>query len=529
MTVRDPKTNLHSSLVSLLLTSSLVGGAVACSFSEAPSVTQVLPTLSAQVPETPASPPSSIAFYYDGVKTSVTIKDAAVLFAACTLNTGDSTKIVNFVNNTLKLQPPITPADVTGLGDPLKPAISDFTGDGVVNCNDAAMLFAAVTVGTDAAKINQFVSNTLKIPGINVTQTQLDSFFKPTPTPSPTPTPTPTPAAQFYIHPTLGNDTNLGTSPLQPFKTVKQALTSTAVQTAASLGGGTNVIVTILDDGPETLAANVTSLALTSGSVTVVPDSGVNFILNLNNKTLTLNKGYKLQGFQIISGDPATNTTAAAAITLSAGGAPLKDMTINCTGITTSGGGVVGAGDKCVHVPNTVSDTVILDNVDISIPSNEDFVTGILHKGTGTLKVINGSSVVAAGSGNAKGVVGIYGNTTFGSVEVSGSTASLSAITATGGNVFSILLSGPIASGKVEGGSSIQVREGNSSSEIAIGVCVNATGTVTVQGNTFTNTGAATNSIGICKAAGTATNISNTFTSFAAGKDFVAAPNCNCP
>jgi hypothetical protein len=73
-------------------------------------------------------------------------------------------------------------------------------------------------------------------------------------------------------------------------------------------------------------------------------------------------------------------------------------------------------------------------------------------------------------------------------VEVVGSTVSLSAITAlggTGGNVFSVLLSGPIASGRVEG-SSIQVRNG--SSGIAIGVCVNASGTVTVQGNTFTNT-----------------------------------------
>ncbi|MFS8902187.1 hypothetical protein NW845_12590, partial [Synechococcus sp. H60.2] len=132
MTVRDPKTNLRSSLLSLLLTSSLVGGAVACSFSEVPSVTQVPPTLSAQAPETPEAPPDSISFYYDGVKTSITIKDAAVLFAACTLNTGDSTKIVNFVNNTLKAGP-ITAAEVTGLGDPLKPAISDFTADGVVN------------------------------------------------------------------------------------------------------------------------------------------------------------------------------------------------------------------------------------------------------------------------------------------------------------------------------------------------------------------------------------------------------------
>jgi hypothetical protein len=99
-----------------------------------------------------------------------------------------------------------------------------------------------------------------------------------------------------------------------------------------------------------------------------------------------------------------------------------------------------------------------LRTYDITIPSDQNFVTGILHEGSGTLKVTNGSSVVAEGSGNAQGVVGIYGNTTLGSVEVVGSTVSLSAITATGGNVFSVLLSGPIASGRVEG-SSIQVKK----------------------------------------------------------------------
>ncbi len=95
MTVRDPKTNLRSSLLSLLLTSSLVGGVMSCSFSEAPSVTQVPPTLSAQAPETPATPPDSISFYYDGVKTSITIKDAAILFAAGVLKTNNPEQIVN--------------------------------------------------------------------------------------------------------------------------------------------------------------------------------------------------------------------------------------------------------------------------------------------------------------------------------------------------------------------------------------------------------------------------------------------------
>jgi hypothetical protein len=165
----------------------------------------------------------------------------------------------------------------------------------------------------------------------------------------------------------------------------------------------------------------------------------------LNGKRLILKKGNKLQGFRITSGNPSGLTTAEAAIVLDAEGTPLKDMVIDCTGITApSGANTVGGGDKCVHVTSSVSGTVTLENVNIIIPSNQSFVTGILHEGSGTLKVTNGSSVVAAGSGNAQGVVGIYGNTTSGSVEVVGSIVSLSAIQATGGNVFAVLLSGPL-------------------------------------------------------------------------------------
>jgi hypothetical protein len=309
------------------------------------------------------------------------------------------------------------------------------------------------------------------------------------------------------VHPTRGDDNNPGTSTLEPFRTVKHALESPTVQAAVNLGGGTNVIVRIIASGTEDVVGNITSRALTAGSVTVLPNRGVSFTLNLNGSLLTLDEGYRLQGFRIKSGDPSGPNARAAAITLNAEGTPLKDMVIDCvdsTGsITTSGATAVGGGDKCVHVTSSVSGTVTLENVDISIPSNQNFVTGILHEGRGTLKVTNGSSVVAAGSGTARSVVGIYGNTTSGSVEVVGSTVSLSAITApggTGGNVFSVLLSGPIASGRVEG-SSIQVK--NSTSGTAIGVCVNASGTVTVQGNTFTNAPSGSSSIAIYKQAGT--------------------------
>jgi hypothetical protein len=182
MSNRNLKHSLRSTLASLALASSLTGVVAACS-ADTPTVTQVPSTISAQVPETAAPVAEGLSFYYDGVKTSVSSKDAAVLFAACSLNTGDAAKIVSFVNTTLKAGP-ITAGDVTGLGDPLKPAISDFNGNGVVNCDDAAILFAVSTVGVDAAKVNTFVSGTLKISGVTVTQAQLDSFFKPPATPT---------------------------------------------------------------------------------------------------------------------------------------------------------------------------------------------------------------------------------------------------------------------------------------------------------------------------------------------------------
>jgi hypothetical protein len=312
----------------------------------------------------------------------------------------------------------------------------------------------------------------------------------------------------------------LGTSRNQAFRTVETAIESPLVRAAAILGG-TDVIVRIIRSGVELASDNVVSQDVSIGSVTIVPDAGVNFGLNLSGRRLILNRGYKLQGFSITSGDPSG---AAAAIEIRAGGTPLKDMVIDCTGIDTSGAGGVGGGDKCVHVPSSVSGTVTLENVNITIPSDKGSVTGILHEGSGTLKVTNGSSVVALGSGSAKGVVGIYGKTTSGSVEVVGSTVSLSAITATGGNVFAVLLSGPspsgsIASGRVQG-SSIQVREGSSTSTIAIGVCVKASstsGTVTVQGNNFTNAPSGSTSIAIYKQAGTvvpAPIASNTFNGF---------------
>ncbi|MFS8841490.1 peptidase M8 [Synechococcus sp. W55.2] len=151
-------------------------------------------------PETPSSTPG-VAAYYDGNPQSVTIRDAAIAFAIASGITQPS-QIVSFVNNVLRLQPPLTLAEVTG-ANPNPVAISDFDGDGTPGTvRDAAILFAVATLQTrDANRINTFVNTVLRLqPPLNLTPEQAarlpgPGFVPPTglPTASPSPTPPPPP------------------------------------------------------------------------------------------------------------------------------------------------------------------------------------------------------------------------------------------------------------------------------------------------------------------------------------------------
>jgi hypothetical protein len=323
-------------------------------------------------------------------------------------------------------------------------------------------------------------------------------------------------------------------------------LRSTAVQTAASLGGGTNVIVRIIYDGTENVpisSTNINSQTLTAGSVTVLPDSGVNFTLNLNTKLLTLNKGYRLQGFKIVSGDP---DGTGAAITLNAAGTPLKDMLIDCKDLGSAGTGtdVGGLGDRCIEVTAS-SATVTLDNVDVWIKGDQNFTAGIHHKGANTiLRVINGSSVVATGPATgSQGVVGILENSNGGSVEIEGpnTEVSLSAIqpAASGARNVAILLRSNSGPTRKVINSEIKVNEANPGQT---GVCVGGNITVTVRDNTFTNSFSGDNSIAICQQAGIVSPTPlppvNTFNNFStpppdtAERRFLtssSSPSCSCP
>ncbi|MFS8902199.1 peptidase M8, partial [Synechococcus sp. H60.2] len=137
------------------------------------------------------------AAYYDGNPQSVTIRDAAIAFAIASGITQPS-QIVSFVNNVLRVQPPITLAEVT-TANPNPVAISDFDGDGRGGTiRDAAILFAIATLRTrDANRINDFVNNVLRLqPPLNLTPEQAarlpgPGFVPPTGPPPASPSPSP--------------------------------------------------------------------------------------------------------------------------------------------------------------------------------------------------------------------------------------------------------------------------------------------------------------------------------------------------
>jgi hypothetical protein len=177
-----------------LMATFLLGILAACGLASGPSL------LSRPETSSPA-PEGGVAAYYDGNPQSVTIRDAAIAFAIANGITQPS-QIVSFVNNVLRLQPPLTLAEVTG-ANPNPVAISDFDGDGTPGTvRDAAILFAVATLQSrDANRINTFVNTVLRLqPPLNLTPEQAarlpgPGFVPPTglPTASPSPSPPPSP------------------------------------------------------------------------------------------------------------------------------------------------------------------------------------------------------------------------------------------------------------------------------------------------------------------------------------------------
>ncbi len=152
---------------------------------------------------------------------------------------------------------------------------------------------------------------------------------------------------------------------------MKYALTTDVVRAAANTigsgtNGGTDVTVTVMVTGTATEsvagdAGDISTPTLDRGSVTVVGPSGFN--LNLSGKLLTLNKGYRLKGFKITSGDPG-GSAAKAAIKLDGVGTSLNNMEIDCRGLNDPGTSfaVGGLGDRCIEVTaETLGGTITLE------------------------------------------------------------------------------------------------------------------------------------------------------------------------
>jgi hypothetical protein len=233
--------------------------------------------------------------------------------------------------------------------------------------------------------------------------------------------------------------------------------------------------------------------------VTVVGPSGFN--LKLNGNLLTLNKGYRLKGFKITSGDPGGSTTAAAAIKLDGVGTSLENMRIDCEGLGTAGTPFTTLGDRCIEV-TAEGGTITLEGLEVVIKGNQNqnYTAGIVHNGSDTTLRVVGSTIRSTDS-DGRGVVGVLGKASAGPVIVQSSTVDLRSITsgtdyapsiAVWLNVGESEVLGPSSKIKLNGG------EGNtppSNLKGAIGIkASNSSGTVTVDGTTFSTE---TNGVGI--------------------------------
>ena len=313
-----------------------------------------------------------------------------------------------------------------------------------------------------------------------------------------------------------GSDANPGTA-AQPFQTVGYALTTAIVSSAANTigsgtDGGTDVTVTVVSAATETVSGDIATPSLTRGSVTVVGPSGFN--LNLSNKLLTLNKGYRLKGFKITSGDPSRSGRAAA-ITLAGVGTSLNTMQIDCEGLNTAGASFRTLGDKCIAVTAlTLDGTILLKGLEVKIKGDKDFTAAIVHAGNNTTLEVVSSTIESTGNGG-QGVVGVLGQASAGPVIVQSSTVDLDTITTGNNSSPSIAVWLQKGGSKVLGPSSqikLNGTPGTGNDEGAIGVEVShSSGQVVVDGTAFSTL---TNNVGVgIRKAGTGTLIlgTNTF------------------
>ncbi|MFS8887078.1 hypothetical protein NW823_01790, partial [Synechococcus sp. R55.1] len=280
---------------------------------------------------------------------------------------------------------------------------------------------------------------------------------------------TPFSKTTFFIDPTNGNDAFPGTA-AAPWETVEKALDiaeSSGLKVAEVAGAGNDVVVTILGGTKtETVNADISTPTLLAGSVTVLQAPfKKTFTLGLGTKQLTLNRGYKLQDINITS---AFATGGQSAVKINHPTAGLASVDVTCTG---------GAAINCVEVAGAGSH--ILKDVRVDVPDFAGSI-GILNNDANINLTIIGGRVRSTGNTagatitliDSKGVLTVTGLT----VDM---TKGGHAQASTG-----IVLRAP---GSLVTGSTINVSNNMSAKGIKV---ENAASKSTVEGNTFTASGA---------------------------------------
>jgi hypothetical protein len=279
-------------------------------------------------PETPSSTPG-VAAYYDGNPQSVTIRDAAIAFAIASGITQPS-QIVSFVNTVLRVQPPLTLAEVT-TADPNPVAISDFDGDGTPGTiRDAAILFAVATLQSrDANRINTFVNTVLRLqPPLNLTPEQAarlpgPGFVPPTglPTASPSPSPPGIPTLGVPQAVTGRLTTSSPRDPRRPTHFIQDFLLSApAGQTVriqlSSIDFDTYLFIVNQATG-EVIAENDDFGGSTNSQLDLVVQAGINYLVRVSSYDPGATGAFQLRTALVA---PAPTPSPTASPTPSAGG-----------------------------------------------------------------------------------------------------------------------------------------------------------------------------------------------------------------
>jgi hypothetical protein len=306
--------------LSRLVVTFLFGILAACGLAGGPSLISR--------PETPSSTPG-VAAYYDGNPQSVTIRDAAIAFAIASGITQPS-QIVSFVNTVLRVQPPLTLAEVT-TANPNPVAISDFDGDGTPGTvRDAAILFAVATLQTrDANRINTFVNTVLRLqPPLNLTPEQAarlpgPGFVPPTglPTASPSPSPPGIPTLGVPQAVTGRLTTSSPRDPRRPTHFIQDFLLSApAGQTVriqlSSIDFDTYLFIVNQATG-EVIAENDDFGGSTNSQLDLVVQAGINYLVRVSSYDPGATGAFQLRTALVA---PAPTPSPTASPTPSAGG-----------------------------------------------------------------------------------------------------------------------------------------------------------------------------------------------------------------